>query len=112
KFKIIYDEDVVNGKTVNIGEIKAVVFNCGGKDNYAFYYEKDKSHEGDYYDENGNSMKKQFLKAPVKFSRISSRFSMNRFHPVTKEWKAHLGTDYAAPYGTPIFATADGIIEA
>ncbi|MBL0308540.1 MAG: M23 family metallopeptidase [Bacteroidetes bacterium] len=56
-------------------------------------------------------MKKQFLKAPVKFSRISSKFSMKRFHPVTKAWKAHLGTDYAAPYGTPIFATADGVIE-
>lgn len=111
KFKIIFDEDVVNGKSVAIGEIASVVFNSGGKDNYAFYYEKDASHEGDYYDENGNSMKKQFLKSPVKFSRISSRFSVNRFHPVTKVWKAHLGTDYAAPYGTPILATADGIIE-
>src|ERR1043165_8245982 len=111
KFKIIYDEDVVGGKTVAIGEIKAVVFNNGGKDNFAFYYEKDQNHEGDYYDENGNTMKKQFLKSPVKFSRISSRFTLNRFHPVTKMWKAHLGTDYAAAYGTPILATADGVIE-
>ncbi|HRG88047.1 MAG TPA: peptidoglycan DD-metalloendopeptidase family protein [Chitinophagales bacterium] len=111
KFKIIYDEDMVDGKSVAIGEIKAIVFNSGGKDNYAFYYEKEASHEGDYYDENGNSMKKQFLKSPVKFSRISSRFSMKRFHPVTKAWKAHLGTDYAAAYGTPILATADGVIE-
>ncbi len=111
KFKIIFDEDVVNGKSVAIGEISSLVFNSGGKDNYAFYYEKDAAHEGDYYDENGNSMKKQFLKSPVKFSRISSKFSMKRFHPVTKIWKAHLGTDYAAAYGTPILATADGIIE-
>lgn len=111
KFKIIYDEDMVNGKTVAIGEISAIVFNSGGKDNYAYYYAKDNAHEGDYYDENGNSMKKQFLKSPVKFSRISSHFSMNRFHPVTKIWKAHLGTDYAAAYGTPIMATADGVIE-
>jgi len=111
KFKIVYDEDMVHGKSVAIGEISAVVFNSGGKDNYAFYYEKDKSHEGDYYDENGNSMKKQFLKSPVKFSRISSRFAMKRFHPVTKVWKAHLGTDYAAAYGTPILATADGVVE-
>ncbi len=111
KFKIIYDEDVVDGKTVAIGEISAVLFNSGGKDNYAFYFAKDPQHEGDYYDENGNSMKKQFLKAPVKFSRISSRFTMKRFHPVTKRWKAHLGTDYAASYGTPIIATADGVVE-
>ncbi len=111
KFKIIYDEDLVNGKSVAIGEISAIVFNNGGKDNYAFYYAKDNAHEGDYYDELGNSMKKQFLKSPVKFSRISSRFTMKRFHPVTKVWKAHLGTDYAAAYGTPILATADGVVE-
>ena len=111
KFKVVYDEDFVNGESVGIGEINSCVFNSGGKDYYAFYYAKDQAHEGDYYDENGNSMKKEFLKAPVKFSRISSGYSLNRFHPVTKEWKAHLGTDYAAPYGTPIMATADGIVE-
>lgn len=111
KFKIIYDEDLVKGESVGIGEIKAVVFTSEGKDNYAFYYEKNENTEGDYYDENGNSMKKQFLKSPVKFSRISSRYSKKRFHPVTKVWKAHLGTDYAAAYGTPILATADGVVE-
>lgn len=111
KFKVIYDEDYVDGISTGIGEIHAIVFNNGGKDNYAFYYEKDKSHEGDYYDEEGNSMKKMFLKSPVKFSRISSRFNLKRFHPVTKAVKAHLGTDYAAPYGTPILATADGVVE-
>jgi murein DD-endopeptidase MepM/ murein hydrolase activator NlpD len=111
KFKVVYDEDFVNGQSVGIGEISSAVFNSCGKDLYAFYYAKDAAHEGDYYDENGNSMKKEFLKAPVKFSRISSHYSLNRFHPVTKEWKAHLGTDYAAPFGTPIMATADGIIE-
>jgi len=111
KFKVVYDEDFVNGQSVGIGEISSAVFNSNGKDYYAFYYAKDAAHEGDYYDENGNSMKKEFLKAPVKFSRISSHYSLNRFHPVTKEWKAHLGTDYAAPFGTPIMATADGIIE-
>lgn len=111
RFKVVYDEDFVNGESVGIGEIKAVLFNSGGKDFYAFYYATDNSHEGDYYDEQGNTMKKMFLKAPVKFSRVSSGFTMKRFHPVTKVWKAHLGTDYAAPYGTPILATADGIVE-
>ena len=111
KFKIIYDEDFVDGQSVNIGKIYGCVFNSGGKDFYALYYEKDPAHSGDYFDENGNSMKKQFLKAPVKFSYISSPYSLNRFHPVTKEWKAHLGTDYAAATGTPIMATADGVVE-
>ncbi len=111
KFKVIYDEDFVNGESVGLGEVSACVFNSSGKDFYAFYYAPDKTHEGGYYDENGNTMKKQFLKAPVKFSRISSPYSLNRFHPVTKEWKAHLGTDYAAPFGTPIMATADGVVE-
>lgn len=111
KFKVIYDEDYVDGVSTGIGEIHAIVFNNAGRDNYAFYYEKDASHEGDYYDEEGNSMKKMFLKSPVKFSRISSRFNLKRFHPVTKVVKAHLGTDYAAPYGTPILATADGVVE-
>jgi murein DD-endopeptidase MepM/ murein hydrolase activator NlpD len=110
-FKIIYDEDFVEGESVGVGEIQACIFNSGGKDNYAFYYEKDKAHEGEYYDERGESMKRQFLKAPLKFFRISSKFAGRRFHPVTKVWKAHLGTDYAASYGTPIMATADGIIE-
>ncbi len=56
-------------------------------------------------------MKNFFLKTPIKFSRISSRFSSNRFHPVQQTWKAHKGTDYAAPYGTPITTTAAGVVE-
>jgi murein DD-endopeptidase MepM/ murein hydrolase activator NlpD len=112
KFKVIYTEDVVEGESAGIGEVSAVMFNSGGKEYYAYYYEKDASHVGEYLDEQGNTMKKMFLKSPVKFSRISSKFSGRRFHPVTKKWKAHLGTDYAAPYGTPILATADGVVEA
>ena len=64
----------------------------------------------DYFDEDGASLRKAFLKAPVEFSRISSRFNKKRFHPVLKKVKAHLGTDYAAPHGTEIVAVGDGIV--
>lgn len=111
KFKIIYDQDFVKGEPLAVGEVSAVEFTSAGKDYYAFYYEKEKSHEGEYFDENGNSMRKQFLKAPLKFFQITSKYSLNRFHPVAKEWRAHLGTDYAAAPGTPILATGEGIVE-
>ena len=111
KFKIIFSQDYVEGQPIGVGEISAVLFEVQGKEYYAFYYEKDKMHEGEYYDENGNSMRKAFLKSPVKYGRISSKYSLNRFHPVAQVWRAHLGTDYAAAYGTPILATADGVVE-
>lgn len=111
RFKIIFEQDYIEGKPIGDGVILALLFESQGSMYYAYYFEKDKSHEGEYYDEKGNSMRKAFLKSPVKYGRISSKFTMNRFHPVTKVWKAHLGTDYAAPYGTPILATADGVIE-
>lgn len=111
KFKIIYDQDFVDDKPIGVGVISAAVFNTSGQDYYAFYYEKDAAHEGEYYDEQGNSMRKQFLKAPLKFFQITSKYSLHRFHPVVQEWRAHLGTDYAAAYGTPILATADGVVE-
>ena len=111
KFKIIYDQDFVKGEALDVGEISAVQFTNAGKEYYAFYYEKEKTHEGEYFDENGNSMRKQFLKAPLKFFQITSKYSLNRFHPVAKEWRAHLGTDYAAAPGTPILATGEGVVE-
>src|SRR5690606_28979347 len=70
-----------------------------------------KSKRLDYYDEEGKPLKNFFLKAPLKFSRISSRFSASRLHPVQGVWKAHKGTDYAAPTGTPILSTAAGVVE-
>lgn len=107
-FKIIYENYTVEGKSVAIGEIKAALFSSKGITYYAFPYTLNGSQS--WYDEKGNSLKKMFLKAPLKFSRISSAFTMKRFHPVLKVFKAHLGTDYAAPSGTPIMSVADGVV--
>lgn len=109
-FKIIYENQEVEGETVGSGKILSAVFSHQGKEYEAYYFEKDDGEKGTYYDENGNSLRRAFLKAPLKYSRISSRFSPRRLHPVQKVWKAHLGTDFAAPHGTPIVATGDGIV--
>lgn len=107
-FNLIYDEKFVDGQSAGVDIVKAAHYNTSGNDYFAIYYDK-KGLEG-YYDELGRPMSKTFLKAPVKYSRISSRYNLRRFHPVQKRIKPHLGTDYAAPYGTPIFAVADGIV--
>ena len=113
RFKVIYEEKSVEGIPFGMGRVEAVVFEHWKTPNYAFYFALDSVHVEGYYDETGKEMKRPFLMAPVKFSRISSGFTSRRFHPVQKRYKAHLGTDYAAPTGTPIFSTADGtVIEA
>ena len=110
-FKIIYDEKFIDDSTyVGIGPIKACEFYNNGQSFYSFYF--DKGDFPEYFDENGRNLRKAFLKAPLKYGtfRISSRYSGRRFHPVQHRWKAHLGTDYAAPTGTPIYSTANGTV--
>ncbi len=107
-FKVIFIEKYVGDEFIGIGEIKAAWFKNMNQEYYAFRFMQDG--EEDYFDEEGNSLRKAFLKSPVKFSRISSRYSLRRYHPVLHRLKAHLGTDYAAPYGTPIMATGDGVV--
>lgn len=109
-FRIQYERHYVKDTPVGQGRIQSAVFSHRGKEFQAYYFQPDSASPGGYYDENGNSLRRTFLKAPLKFSRISSRFSSRRLHPVQKVWKAHLGTDYAAPHGTPIIATADGVV--
>ncbi|MGC6470530.1 MAG: peptidoglycan DD-metalloendopeptidase family protein [Flavobacteriales bacterium] len=108
-FKIIYEERFVEGEFIGIGKIYAALFNHTNEDFYAFYFEEEQNY-GDYFDEKGGALRKAFLRAPLNFSRISSRYSKRRRHPVTGRVKAHLGTDYAAPTGTPILSTANGTI--
>ncbi len=108
KFKIIYEEKEIENIPIGGERILAAYFEGDGKPQYAFYFEQD-SIKG-YYNELGKSMKKPFLNAPLNYTRISSRYTRRRFHPVQKRYKAHLGTDYAAPRGTPIRAVGDGKI--
>ena len=107
-FKVIFEEQLIDGEVVGIGKIKGAYFEHFGNSYYAIHY--DQGSGVDYFDEEGNSLRKAFLRAPLNYTRISSRYSLRRFHPVQKRYKAHLGTDYAAPTGTPIRSVGDGII--
>lgn len=105
-FKVIYEEKYVDSTSIGIGDVQGIMFRHSNDSLYAFRYIQDSI--PNYFDEEGQSLKKAFLKAPLKFSRISSGYTKKRFHPVLKVYKAHLGTDYAAPHGTPIMAVGDG----
>lgn len=112
RFKLVYHERYINDSIyAGIESIEAAVFYHQDKPYYAFNFMVDSVAGGrDYYDEKARPLQSFFLKAPLDFFRISSRFSPNRFHPVQKRWKAHKGTDYAAAHGTPIKSTANGVI--
>ena len=113
RFGITFKERFINDTVYDgVENLEAAFFEYKGKIIYAFPYAQNPSSEKiEYYDEDGKTLKNFFLKTPIKFSRISSRFSTNRYHPVQHTWKAHKGTDYAAPYGTPISTTAAGTVE-
>ena len=108
-FKLIYDDLYVDGVKKGNGDILAAEFINSGKV-YRAIAHRDDSGRLKYYAPDGTSMHKTFLRSPVKFSRISSRFTKARYHPVLKRWRSHKGVDYAASRGTPIRATADGKI--
>ena len=108
-FNVYYENNYIDGEYIGIGRILAAEFTHKNQDFYAFYYKENENY-GEYFDEEGRTLRKAFLKAPLDFYRISSRFSRNRKHPVTGRWKGHFGTDYAAPKGTPIMTTANGTI--
>ena len=110
-YEIFYTEEIIDSVVVGISNVKAARFTHNEKDFYAFSYNQGLGN--DYFDENGKSLRKTFLRSPLNFYRISSRYRKKRFHPVLKRYRDHLGTDYAAPKGTPIMTVADGkIIEA
>ena len=107
-YKIIYEAQYVDGQFIGVGKIKAILFNHMGKEFYAFDYDSPIEEGFHYYNENGESMKKALLSAPLEYVRISSKFSNSRLHPITKKYTPHHGVDYAAPTGTPVVSTGDG----
>ncbi len=109
QFKLIYEENLVEEKPISIGKILGIYFEHFDQGYYAFPFNQGDGE--DYFDDKGNSLRKALLKYPIEFTRISSRYSMSRFHPVVKVFRPHLGTDFAAPTGTPIRSVGDGTVQ-
>lgn len=107
-FKVVYENKYTEDGCIGMGRILASYLNNDGDEHYAYYFEQNGRKE--YFDENGDNLRKAFLKAPLNYKRISSTFSNARKHPVTKVVRPHHGVDYAAPTGTPVVTVADGTV--
>jgi murein DD-endopeptidase MepM/ murein hydrolase activator NlpD len=107
-FKVFFDEQFVDSNYIGLGKIHGAVFSHAQNEFYAIPFEQDSVVS--FFDQDGQSLRKAFLKAPLRFSRISSRYSHSRLHPILKIRRPHLGVDYAAPVGTPVHAIGDGKI--
>jgi murein DD-endopeptidase MepM/ murein hydrolase activator NlpD len=107
-YKVIYEESFIDEKSLGVGKIYGAQFTWTGKTTIAVPLIQDGKET--FFDCDGNSLRKAFLKAPLQFSRISSRFSSSRFHPILRIRRPHFGVDYAAPIGTPVHAIGDGKI--
>ena len=109
RFSVVYETLYNNGDPVKTGRVLAAEFVNQGKAYRAVYFKDREGREG-YYTPQGKNLRKAFLRSPLEFSRITSGFSLARFHPVLKTWRAHKGVDYGAPIGTHVRATSDGVV--
>jgi murein DD-endopeptidase MepM/ murein hydrolase activator NlpD len=110
EFRLIYEEDFIEGEPVAVKNVIAAQYKTGDTYFHSIYFDNGDPEVTGYYSLEGKPMNAGFLKAPVKYARISSRYNLNRFHPVLKYRRPHYGTDYAAPYGTPIIAVGNGVV--
>jgi murein DD-endopeptidase MepM/ murein hydrolase activator NlpD len=109
KFTVIYEMNYINGEPSRTGRIISAEFVNHGHAFRAAYFQTTEF-TGDYYSPDGKSMHKAFMRSPLEFSRVSSGFSKSRFHPILNKWKSHKGVDYAAPVGTKVKVTSDGVV--
>ncbi len=108
RFKLFYEEQLVEEKSIGIGRILGIFFEHANESLYAIPF--DQGSGIDYFGFDGSSLRKALLKYPIEFTRISSRYNPRRFHPIARVFRAHRGTDFAAPTGTPIRSVGDGVV--
>ena len=107
-FQVLFEREVINGKLCGYGAIRAAKYTLSNQKQFYAFGLRDSAGNMHYFDENGKALQKQFLKAPLRFSRISSKFTYRRKHPILGIVRPHLGVDYAAPVGTSVRAVGDG----
>lgn len=110
-YKALYEVQECDGKVTDVNKVIYSSFTHNSKEYQLFYFDSGDKGGNKYWNEKGESMKKAFLKAPLKYSRISSGFSYARRHPVTRKVQPHTGVDYAAPKGTPVVSVSDGVVQ-
>ncbi len=105
RFRVIYEEQLVDGRPQGLGKIRALVYSTRGRTIEAYHFD-----DQGYYDAEGQPLRKMFLRSPLKYSRVTSSFSNRRFHPILKTYRPHYGVDFGAPTGTPVRVTASGVV--